>query len=126
MCGIAGLMFTEGAAAERAVRPAEALSRMLGRLQHRGPDDEGRLDFEGRTVHVSLGHTRLSILDLTVAGRQPMRDPQTENCITFNGEVYNFRELRRELAGDGWETQTDTEVILRAYDRWGVEAFRRL
>jgi asparagine synthase (glutamine-hydrolysing) len=89
--------------------------------KHRGPDDHGVV----QSGHVVLGNTRLAIIDTTSAGHQPMTDPETGNCITYNGETYNFRELRRELGGE-WFSNTDTEVVLRAYARWGVNAFRKL
>jgi asparagine synthase (glutamine-hydrolysing) len=74
---------------------------------------------------VVLGNTRLAIIDTSAAGHQPMHDPETGNWITYNGETYNFKELRRELGGE-WASNTDTEVVLRAYRRWGADAFRRL
>jgi asparagine synthase (glutamine-hydrolysing) len=75
--------------------------------------------------NVVLGNTRLAIIDTSAAGHQPMHDPETGNWITYNGETYNFKELRRELGGE-WASNTDTEVVLRAYRRWGADAFRRL
>jgi asparagine synthase (glutamine-hydrolysing) len=89
--------------------------------RHRGPDDSGVAQC-GRVV---LGNTRLAIIDTSAAGHQPMHDSETGNWITYNGETYNFKELRRELGGE-WVSNTDTEVMLRAYGKWGVDAFRRL
>ena len=129
MCGIAGIIIPTGEACDwESQSPNESLSRMLKRVQHRGPDDQGRAEIWGSASRAFLGHTRLSILDLTAAGHQPMYDPETGNYVTFNGEIYNFRELRSELGrgSRAWRTQTDTEVILRAYERWGVEALRRM
>ena len=88
---------------------------------HRGPDDRGIWQSE----KVVLGNTRLAIIDTSAAGHQPMTDPKRSNRITYNGEVYNFKDLRREL-GAGWSSNTDTEVVLRAYDKWDLAAFRRL
>ena len=75
-----------------------------------------------------LGHTRLSIIDLSANGRQPMQDPETGNCVSFNGEIYNYRILRAglEAEGDRFYSRTDTEVILALYRRYGVESLSRL
>jgi asparagine synthase (glutamine-hydrolysing) len=100
----------------------DPVARMNTAQHHRGPDDEGI--FAG--AEVILGNTRLAIIDTSTAGHQPMRDPQTGNCITYNGETYNFKDLRRELTVDTWFSNTDTEVVLHAYHHWGMNAFRRL
>jgi asparagine synthase (glutamine-hydrolysing) len=116
MCGILGIV-TRG-------REAPRLSDAdVARLAHRGPDARGLF----RSDHVALGHSRLSIIDLSEAGRQPMTRGRL--TIVFNGEIYNYVELREELvaAGAAFRTATDTEVILAAYERWGascVERFR--
>jgi len=89
--------------------------------QHRGPDDCGIAS----CGEVHLGNTRLAIIDTSSAGHQPMNDPETGNWITYNGETYNFKDLRREL-DDPWVSNTDTEVVLRAYAKWGIDAFRKL
>jgi asparagine synthase (glutamine-hydrolysing) len=89
--------------------------------RHRGPDDRGVT----QCGEVVLGNTRLAIIDTSDAGHQPMNDPVSGNWITYNGETYNFKELRREVGGE-WASNTDTEVVLRAYDKWGVNAFPRL
>ena len=99
----------------------EVVVRMNEAQRHRGPDDQG-VAVCGEVV---FGNTRLAIIDTSAAGHQPMHDPETGNWITYNGETYNFKELRRELGGE-WESNTDTEVVLRAYQRWGVDAFRKL
>ncbi len=111
MCGIAGIV---GPSPSR-----EAIERMTASLAHRGPDDRGI--WRGAGVH--LGHTRLSILDLSPAGHQPMSfGPLT---ITYNGEIYNFPELRRALPGP-FQSSSDTEVILHLYRRDGPDAVRSL
>ncbi|HWS87098.1 MAG TPA: hypothetical protein VN282_09055 [Pyrinomonadaceae bacterium] len=114
MCGIAGLLNLDG-------RPADGgvVGAMTRALAHRGPDGEG-VHVEGA---LGLGHRRLAILDLSPAGRQPMSFADGRYWITYNGEIYNFIELRRELEGLGYSfrTQADTEVILAAYDRWGPD-----
>lgn len=119
MCGIAGVLEWGAAAPDVAV-----LERMTGTLAHRGPDDSGTWT-EGP---VGLGHRRLSILDLSAAGRQPMSTADGALTITYNGEVYNYRELRSELQahGHGFASGTDTEVILAAYRQWGIDCLARL
>ena len=112
MCSIAGIL----GRCEK-----EVVVRMNEAQRHRGPDDQGVVQF-GELV---LGNTRLAIIDTSAAGHQPMHDPETGNWITYNGETYNFKELRRELGGE-WSSNTDTEVVLRAYGKWGVDVFRRL
>src|SRR5579863_542204 len=122
MCGIAGIV-TPG----RYEGVAQALMRMSAAIRHRGPDAEG--DWSGvvgaRTV--ALGFRRLAILDLSDAGRQPMFLPDRSHGIVFNGEIYNYVELRDELTalGASFRTQSDTEVILWALSVWGEQAFER-
>jgi asparagine synthase (glutamine-hydrolysing) len=116
--------------------PHEAVSRMVAALDHRGPDDRGIVDFElpnaqgdqSHLLHVSIGNNRLAILDLSPAGHQPMQDKALGLTITYNGETYNFEQLRGEIGTTSgpWRSQSDTEVVLRAYRSWGVEAFARL
>lgn len=99
---------------------------MCDSLAHGGPDDDGIfLDKSGK---ICLGHRRLAILDLSSAGHQPMSREAEDVWLTFNGEIYNFRELRAELENYGYDfnTGTDTEVILMAYLHWGTDAFGRL
>ncbi|NNE06997.1 MAG: asparagine synthase (glutamine-hydrolyzing) [Gemmatimonadetes bacterium] len=117
MCGICGKRDPRGVA-------KDALRRMTDSLAHRGPDDEG-VFVDGP---VGLGHRRLSIIDLA-GGRQPMRGADGSLCITFNGEIYNYRELRAELEARGrrFKTRSDTEVILALYEQSGpacVESLR--
>lgn len=120
MCGIAGVLWATPVAAGRAADAARAMS---GVLAHRGPDDRGTW----QDADVALGHTRLSILDLSPAGHQPMLDESERYVIVYNGEVYNYRELRRELEGRGrrFRTETDTEVLLASFIEWGAEAVSR-
>ncbi len=117
MCGIAGFAGPGGRG---------DLERMTARLTHRGPDADGfRVD---ETDRVHLGHRRLSILDLA-GGAQPMFTSDGQTGIVFNGEIYNFRELREELAAEGavfFTDHSDTEVLLQAYRRWGEEMVGRL
>lgn len=117
MCGIAG---TIGWADERVIKA------MTEALAHRGPDDQGLyVDKAGR---VALGHRRLSIIDLSAAGHQPMSYANGRYWITFNGEIYNFMELRAELerCGHQFRSATDTEVLLAAYAEWGEACLKRL
>lgn len=122
MCGIAGILSTEPWL-ERARAP---VSHMLTALSHRGPDDQGQ--FRSPTGRAALVHTRLSILDLSAAGRQPMSTSDGRLTIVFNGEIYNFKELRRELDAFGvvFRSNSDTEVILRAYERHGTACVGKL
>jgi asparagine synthase (glutamine-hydrolysing) len=122
MCGIAGIV-------DSADTPAvtESVETMVGQVRHRGPDGAGLFE-SGAGMKAALGHTRLAIIDLSASGSQPMRDPASGVSLTYNGECYNYLELRRELGEPpgGWHSETDTEVVLRAYGRWGVGAFQRL
>lgn len=123
MCGIAGIVSTSPAPAGDL---GERLGRMQCRLRHRGPDDAGV--FIAPDGRAAFAHTRLSILDLSPAGHQPMSTPDGRYTITFNGEIFNFDALRQELeqAGVAFQSRTDTEVILRLYEREGGDCVRRL
>jgi asparagine synthase (glutamine-hydrolysing) len=94
--------------------------------KHRGPDDLGIASSTFERGEVILGNTRLAIIDTSRAGHQPMNDPETGNWIAYNGETYNFKDLRRELSVESRVSNTDTEVVLRAYREWGIDAFRKL
>ena len=104
----------------------DVVQRMNTAQTHRGPDDQGIASISFPGGEVVLGSTRLAIIDTSAAGHQPMNDALTRNWITYNGETYNFKGLRRELSDEPWCSNTDTEVVLRAYGRWGVDAFRKL
>src|SRR5215470_364194 len=121
MCGIFGIVSREGEVSR------DLLSCAVESLAHRGPDDRGTLLENSGEISVGLAHTRLSIIDLSPFGHQPMHDEATGNWIVFNGEIYNFRELRQELerAGAAFHTHSDTEVILAAYRKWGETCFLR-
>ncbi len=122
MCGIVGIHHYGSPLAEPL--SVETGLRMTDALAHRGPDDGGLLV----TDRLLLGHRRLSILDLSEAGHQPMSDDAERYWVVFNGEIYNFRELRQELetSGHTFRSNTDTEVILRGYMEWGRDVARRL
>jgi len=135
MCGISGVLLTSGASfklgdpnASREQSVRQILEPMVRHLEHRGPDDRGISTTCNGGAVVGFGHTRLAILDLSNAGHQPMLDPSTRNLITYNGEIYNYRELRQELGEPpgGWKSNTDTEVILRAYAQWGNACVQHL
>ena len=105
MCGIGGWI---GEGAGRVDEPH--LCAMMAAMRHRGPDDAGTwIDADG---NVALGHNRLSIIDLSPGGHQPMMNPNNGDVLTFNGEIYNFRELRRRLEAEGYQfrSQSDTEI----------------
>ena len=125
MCGIAGLFAVQETLREAGAR--DLLLRQMAKVQaHRGPDDEGIWhDDSGRC---SLAHRRLSIIDTSSAGHQPMADDSGRWVISFNGEIYNFEDLRTQLQGAGirFRGRTDTEVLLRAIALWGTEALLRL
>jgi len=115
MCGIAGFVTANR---HHSAEAATRLEGMLDTLQHRGPDDRGRyID-----AHAALGHDRLSIIDLSANGRQPMANEDGSIQVIFNGEIYNFRELRTRLvhAGHTFNSQTDTEVLVHGYEEWGL------
>src|SRR5690606_22251575 len=123
MCGICGF-----ADLRRATPPASLGARaraMADALAHRGPDDGGIWVEE--SVGLAFGHRRLSIIDLSSAGAQPMTSASGRFTISYNGEIYNFRELRAELepAGYPFRGHSDTEVLLAGFERWGIEATLR-
>src|SRR5271169_4891346 len=119
MCGIFGIIGLNTRV------PSDVLERATRSLAHRGPDDSGTIILRGsarrQDVEIGLGNRRLAILDLSTLGHQPMNDPATGNWIVYNGEVYNFREVRAKLERLGvyFGSHSDTEVILKAYARWG-------
>ena len=129
MCGICGKISLSD-------RPVEAdlLSRMCQSISYRGPDDAGisihrwSCGMSGSPIHGGLGHRRLSVIDLTPAGHQPMSNEDGTVVITFNGEIYNFKALKSELIRKGhvFRSNTDTEVILHLYEEEGTNAVRRL
>lgn len=116
MCGIAG--------AFGAPDPHSLVSAMAGAQRHRGPDDGAC--WTSADASAALAHNRLSILDLSAAGRQPMSNADGSLRIVFNGEIYNYLELREQLGGYRFRTKTDTEVLLAAYERWGEDCLDRL
>ena len=119
MCGIAGIINYNGASVAPPV-----LKAMTDAIAHRGPDGEGHWIEDG----VGLGHRRLSIIDLSPFAHQPMISHDNRYVLSYNGEIYNFRELRTELKAMGYPffSQSDSEVLLTAWGAWGVKALDRL
>ncbi len=120
MCGITGYIGKIYQVSDR------ILLNMRDTLSHRGPDDAGI--FINGNKNIGLAHRRLSIIDITKSGHQPMIDHETQNCITFNGEIYNYKELRNELIQKGhiFSTKTDTEVLLKCYSAYGINMLEKL
>ena len=116
MCGLAGL-------AGPLARDPARLRAMTSVQSHRGPDDSGH--WHHPSLPLALGHRRLSIIDLSPDGRQPMASPEQDLWLVFNGEIYNYVELRAELRDYPWRTRTDSEVILAAYRAWGERCMER-
>ncbi len=115
MCGIAGILTHS-----QPIDQIETfLKRMQMKLNHRGPDDSGQYVSNDRRI--GLAHSRLAIIDISPAGRQPMSTPEERFWITFNGEIYNYRQLRAQLEAEGeqFHSNSDTEVILKLYQRKG-------
>jgi asparagine synthase (glutamine-hydrolysing) len=122
MCGIAGVL-----TASSGPSAAPAVGNALKRLAHRGPDADGLSEFAVADASVVLGHRRLSIIDLSEAGKQPRLSADGRYAVTFNGELYNYIELRKELEALGrrFASRTDTEVLLQAWEQWGEAALSR-
>lgn len=117
MCGIAGFWQAKRSSED----PLRVLQAMTASLAHRGPDDSGH--FFDSATGIGLGFRRLAIVDLSPAGHQPMASASGRYTIIFNGEVYNFEEIRKELGpGYRWRGHSDTEVMLEAIERWGLES----
>jgi asparagine synthase (glutamine-hydrolysing) len=122
MCGILGGGWLE------ALPVADRFDKALESLRFRGPNDSGLDEFNCGSSTVVLGHTRLSIIDLSSSGHQPMRSHDGRYAIVFNGEIYNYKELRQELRGLGCQfiSESDTEVLLAAWQQWGAGCLTRL
>jgi asparagine synthase (glutamine-hydrolysing) len=125
MCGIFGILASNCSISKT------ALERATDSLAHRGPDDKGTVVIQAGTsphLEIGLGNRRLSILDLSLLGHQPMLDAETGNWIVYNGEIYNFREIRARLQREGvrFVSQSDTEVLLKAYGKWGERCLGEL
>lgn len=124
MCGFCGYLQLKPAPL-----PEEIIISMSDRLYHRGPDDQGH--WQDKTAGIALGHRRLSIIDLTAEGHQPMHSASGRYVLAYNGEIYNFKVIKTELEGSGqapvWRGHSDTEVLLAAIDAWGInEALKKV
>ncbi len=117
MCAIAGIIHSSD---------SKALPKMLSAMAHRGPDDYG--EYHDHERQISLGHRRLSIIDLSPAGHQPMLDESGDVIVVFNGEIYNYKELRAKLKNKGhnFRSESDTEVIVEGYKEYGSDIFKKL
>ncbi|MCI7790695.1 MAG: asparagine synthetase B, partial [Lachnospiraceae bacterium] len=119
MCGICGFI-------SKKCITLEQLKTMNDTMYHRGPNDSGEEIFEAKEgYYVGLAQRRLSILDLSMLGHQPMHSKNERLVISYNGEIYNFLELREELKDYPFQSQCDTEVILAAYLKWGISCTDR-
>lgn len=123
MCGIVG-----GWWRHHSNNIDQCMSTALQKLKHRGPNDQGYELFSTSSGLIALGHTRLSIIDLSPAGHQPMSTRDGRYTIVFNGEIYNYKELKKELQAEGvhFDSNSDTEVLLYAWARWGCNFLTRL
>lgn len=121
MCGIAGIFKFKGEGAK-----PDTLKKMCDRLSHRGPDGEGQ--WLSKSGNLALGHRRLSIIDLSERGKQPMQDKSQRYTLTFNGEIYNYIELREDLIklGHQFASDTDTEVLLSLYREYGKDCLQKI
>ncbi len=118
MCGIIGEISSKQIDVNKFIR-------MRDELFHRGPDDAGL--YVNESGNVALGHRRLTIIDLSAAGRQPMSNETGDVWLTFNGEIYNYKELRDELGKDHiFKSKSDSEVIIHAYEQWGIDCLKKL
>ena len=117
MCGIAGIF-------ERDTDNTQLMSEMLATIEHRGPDDQSIYTYRDFT----LGHRRLSIIDISACGNQPIFNEDKSICVIFNGEIYNYEEIREELKSKGhvFYTATDTEVLVHLYEEYGTGFFNKL
>ena len=120
MCGIVGSVSKKSNSTK--------VSNALFKLRHRGPDDSGTLNININDWNICLGQTRLSIIDLSPGGHQPFSSSDMNFSLVFNGEIYNYKEIRSYLIGAGFDfrTQSDTEVLLNAWIHWGVECLPKL
>ena len=127
MCGICGWVGA-CAAIEPPERARDVALSMAAAIAHRGPDGDGAHEIRGQHAAGWFGHRRLRVIDLTEAAAQPMVSERSGAVLAFNGEIYNFRELRAQLAADGFGVRStgDTEVVLRAYEAWGPDFVTRL
>ncbi len=122
MCGIAGIISKKSS-----YNTTDILEKMISIQKHRGPDSNGKKILLHNNWEIGLGHTRLSIIDLSHNANQPMTDTRTLNTICYNGEVYNYSRLRNEMQEKSeWKSTSDTEVILKCFNQWGIECLEKI
>ena len=119
MCGFVGVM-----SRNKTMLSKNMITSMTDSIRHRGPDDSGF--WSNETTGISLGHRRLSILDLSATGHQPMHSPSNRYVLVFNGEIYNHLEIRAQLYKHTWIGKSDTETLLIAVEKWGIHKAIRL
>jgi len=126
MCGIAGILDNKAKISPENI--STALSRMLNGIKHRGPDDRGEEKILSKNgINVYLGHQRLSIIDPGPGGHQPMSNDDSSIWISTNSEIYNYKELKKELGHNySFRTKSDTEVLLKSYEAWGIDCLEKL
>ena len=119
MCGIAGILNLTGKPV-----PQQTIKDMTDAIAHRGPDGEGHFI----DINIALGHRRLAIIDLTLAAHQPMANGDSSVVVTYNGEIYNFKQLRAELEKQGhrFRSRSDTEVLIHGYEEEGIDFVQKL
>ena len=135
MCGISGVISSSNLSA---IQMSNELHQMNELIKHRGPDNEGITVFSevgnpipndsDQNAAFGFGHRRLSIIDLTPEANQPMFDSKEDFCISYNGEIFNYIEIRNELISKGhsFQTQSDTEVLVKGYAEWGSDLYAKL
>src|SRR2546430_16637311 len=118
MCGITGFISTDLAPEDQSL----AITAMTNSLTHRGPDEQGI--WQNKALNLAFGHRRLSILDLSPTGAQPIPSDDGMGVLVFNGEIYNYRAISKELEALGYKFRgsSDTEVVLKAILQWGIDA----
>jgi asparagine synthase (glutamine-hydrolysing) len=126
MCGIAGILDNNSRTSPE--RLTKGFQMMLDGLKHRGPDDRGEVKIKGKNgLNLNLGHQRLSIIDTSQGGHQPMTNNDSTIWISTNSEIYNYKELKHELKKNyKFRSNSDTEVILRSYETWGIDCIKKL
>ena len=126
MCGIAGIFDNNSKRSPESLN--KGLQMMLNALEHRGPDDRGKVQIKSDNgPSLYLGHQRLSIIDPSLGGHQPMTNDKSTIWISTNSEIYNFKELKRELNNRyNFKSNSDTEVLLRSYEAWGLDCLSKI
>ena len=126
MCGIAGILDSNSKTSPE--RVTKGFQMLLDGLKHRGPDDRGEVRIKGKNgLNLNLGHQRLSIIDPSKAGHQPMTNDDSSIWISTNSEIYNYKELKHKLKNRyEFRSNSDTEVLLRSYETWGIDCLKHI